>query len=346
MTSTEQTSFADYTAALEAGDTPLLGHLVLYSVFDGRVTRDDLVGWFAELGLNPDFLPAPIRPIDAFEKVTGPDGVRASYSVDDPTSTGPRRRRRTQDGHDREATLMVRHVRRDGGQVVRHVVREVRDEHQAKLSYDTRLGEAIFRRDSSSGSAHGAGAIEVTPDNTAIAELSAPEQAKVRDLLAEIHTSYRHHCTFLTGDRLRSVVRNYIEHLHAIRVRPTGGVYFVHQHHADTLAALRTLISRLGAGSHLVRVPIPDQDEMREMVIAAFTTRAQDDLNRLARDIAAAGQSGDTNSTALQALHKRFVELQAATSEHSELLNTSLDDADSALQLVQLQLSSLLAKAA
>jgi hypothetical protein len=36
---------------------PLLGHLVLYSIFDGRVTRDDLARWFTELGLNPAFLP-------------------------------------------------------------------------------------------------------------------------------------------------------------------------------------------------------------------------------------------------------------------------------------------------
>jgi hypothetical protein len=57
-------------------------------------------------------------------------------------------------------------------------------------------------------------------------------------------------------------------------VRPTGGVYFVYRTHDATLSALRVLVSRFGEGSHLSRVPIPDQDEMREMVIAAFTTRS------------------------------------------------------------------------
>jgi hypothetical protein len=57
-------------------------------------------------------------------------------------------------------------------------------------------------------------------------------------------------------------------------VRPTGGVYFVYRTHDATLSALRVLVSRFGEGSHLSRVPIPDQDEMREMVIASFTTRS------------------------------------------------------------------------
>jgi hypothetical protein len=35
---------------------------------------------------------------------------------------------------------MIRHVRRDKDQIVRHLVREVRDEAPVKLSYDTRLG--------------------------------------------------------------------------------------------------------------------------------------------------------------------------------------------------------------
>jgi hypothetical protein len=32
---------------------------------------------------------------------------------------------------------MIRPVRRDSGQIVRHVVREVRDEENTSLSYDT-----------------------------------------------------------------------------------------------------------------------------------------------------------------------------------------------------------------
>ena len=116
------------------------------------------------------------------------------------------------------------------------------------------------------------------------------------------------------------MIRTYIEALNAIRVRPTGGVYFVapppRRHPRPRCASWS---GRFGAGSHLARVPLPDQDEMREMVIAAFTTRARDDLDKLARDIAAAQRDGATGHAAIQALHKRFRDLQAATAEHAQL---------------------------
>ena len=160
-------------------------------------------------------------------------------------------------------------------------------------------------------------------------------------MLIDIRHSYRRHCTFLTGDKLRSVIRRYVEALNGIR----GGVYFVHRQHSGTLAALRTLVAQFAAGSHLVRVPLPDQDEMREMVIAAFTTKAKDDLDRLARDIATAQRDRAAGDATVQVLYKRFRDLQTATSEHAELLATSLDDTNAALRLVKLQLGSLLAQA-
>jgi hypothetical protein len=338
-----QTELAGYLETMEAEGTPLLGHMVLYSIFDSNVTRDDVEGWFSELGLDAAFLPPPIRDVDAFEKVTGPAGVRVSYPLDQPG--GRRRRRRPGQALDQVATLMVRHVRRDGRHIVRHLVREVRDERETRLSYDVRLGECVFSRNPDPDGPAGAGTLTVAPDHGAIRELPPGEQRQVQALLAQIQSAYTRHCTYLGADRLRAMLRSYIEHLNAVRVRPTGGVYFVHRRHAGTLAGLRELVRRLGGDSHLVRVPIPDQQEMREMVIAAFTTRARDDLDRLARDIAETQQAGATGQTAIAALHKRFTDLKGATAEHAELLNTSLDDTGAALQLVQAQLATLLTQA-
>ena len=73
--------------------------------------------------------------------------------------------------------------------------------------------------------------------------------------LAALQAVYQRHCTYLGSDRLPGVLRTYIEDFNAIRVRSTGGVYFVHRRCADTLAALRELVRRFGAGSHLARVP-------------------------------------------------------------------------------------------
>lgn len=345
MTSTQpgpRGGLAGYLESMEAEGAPLLGHVVMYSVFEGTVTRDDMARWFAELGLDPAFVPPPIRPVDAFEKVTGPSGIRVTYPLG---PQPPGRRRRRQDGQGREATLMIRHVRRDGGQIVRHLVREVRDEAATRLSYDVRLGECVFRRDDAPAAAPGAGSLQVTPDHAAIRELPAGEQENVAAVLAEIQAAYRRHCAYLTADRLRTVIRTYVEALNAIRVRPTGGVYFVHRTHDGTLAALRELVRRFGAGSHLARLPLPDQDEQRELIISAFTTKAREDLGKLARDIAAAQRDGQQGQATIAALHKRFLGLQAATAEHAQLLNTSLDDTGAALKLVNAQLATLLAQA-
>lgn len=340
----QQDGLTGYLEAMEAEGTPLLGYLVLYSVFEGEVTPAQMDLWFTELGLDKALAPGTIRPVDAFEKVTGPAGVRRSYPLDDPGGTAGRRRRNPQDGKGREATLMIRHVRRDKDQIVRHLVREVRDEASVKLSYDVRLAECTFRRDQAPAAEPGAGALLVTPDHAAIRQLPSAEHDQVGKVLAEIQAAYKRNCAYLTADRLRAVLRNYVEALSAIRVRPTGGVYFVYRAHDGTLAALRELVSRFGAGSHLSRVPLPDQDEMREMIIAAFTTRTGEDLDKLARDIAAAQRDGASES-AIAALHKRFTSLQRAAAEHSTLLNTSLDDTTAALMLVNVQLASLLARA-
>lgn len=338
-----QTQLASYLEAMESEGSPLLGHMVLYSIFDSNVTRDQVESWFAELGLDPAYLPPPNRDVDAFEKVTGPAGVRTSYGLDQPG--GRRRRRRTGQALDQVATLMVRHVRRDGKHIVRHLVREVRDERETRLNYDVHLGECVFSRNLDPNAPAGAGTLSVSPDHGAIRELAPAEQRQVQALLVQIESAYKRHCTYLSADRVRGMLRSYIESLNAVRVRPTGGVYFVHHRHTATLAGLRELVRRVGGGSHLVRVPIPDQEEMREMVIAAFTTRARDDLDRLARDIAETRRAGDAGETTIAALHKRFTDLKAATAEQAELLNTSLDDTGAALQLVQAQLASLLVTA-
>ncbi|MFE4263441.1 DUF6744 family protein [Streptomyces sp. NPDC056883] len=338
--------FDAYAEAMDGEGTPLLGHLVLYSIFDGKVTRDDLVDWFTELELDENLLPPPVRPVDAFERVTGPDGVRVTYPLDDPSATGPaskRGQRRSRTQLVKTATLMVRPVRRDGGQIVRHVVREVRDEEQTSLKYDTRLATCTFERDNSENSPEGAGTLTIEENRSAIAKLPEAEQTTVRQMLTDVNASFRHRCTYLTSDKLRSVVRRYVEYLSAIRVRPTGGVYFVHRQHAQALGALRELVGRFGQGSHLVRVPLPDQDEMREMIIIAFTTKAKEELDALAMDIAVAQRNGKAEDA--RKLYDRFTELQAATNEHSELLSTSLDDTRASLQLVKIQLGGLLATA-
>ncbi|MGZ3140470.1 DUF6744 family protein [Lentzea chajnantorensis] len=329
--------------AFDVGDAPLLGHLVMYSVYDAKVTPAMITQWFGELGLDTDFLPPDLRASDAYEKVTGPSGVKATYALDDPTANFRDVKQRNKPSN--LATLMIRLVRKDGGQIVHHVVREVRNEVQSKLTYDPLMAELTFKRDNEKGAAEGAGSLEIRPYQGAIKNLPPDEQDRVRKVLEEIKYWFDYRRTYLDSDKLRKVVRNYLEHLKAVMVRPGGGVYFVHAQHAETIAALHELVKRFGGmgnkKSSLTRIPLLDQEEMREMVIEAFTSKAAEELEKLAEEIAAAKRDG-AKAHVIEKLYARFRELKASTEEHSTLLSTSLDDTTSALELVQLQLSSLL----
>src|SRR5262249_40586468 len=130
--------------------------------------------------------------------------------------------------------------------------------------------------------------------------------------------------------------------LNAIRVSPKGGAYFVYAQYSDTLAVLRDLVSRFGGKSCLSRFPVPDLDEAKETIVDAFVTKAKDDLDRLATEIAAARPARTGKTTDIQALHRRFQALSASAAEHATLLNTSMEDTDAAMSLVRAQLGGLL----
>jgi hypothetical protein len=77
------------------------------------------------------------------------------------------------------------------------------------------------------------------------------------------------------------------------------------------------------------------------MVISAFVTRSDDELQKLARDIAGARQA-EAGPATIQALHNRFRGLQAAAAEHEQLPGGSIGDTRATMQLVSAQLTSLL----
>lgn len=335
-TAAKRDSLAAYEAAM--GDVPTLGYLVVYSIFDGQVTPQALELWFKQLGLDEALLPGAARPVDAFERTTTETSV--SYSLADPERTRGRKR----EPGEEVATLMVRPVAADSERIVRHLVREVRHERAKTLKYETRLAEIVFERDLSKDRDPGGGAMRIDPDPDAIGRLADNERGRVLEVISEIEYRYRHRRTYVSGDRLRSLVRKYTEGLNAVRVRTTGGVYFVGHQHAATLAALHELVARFGEGSNFARVPLPDQEEMREMVVSAWRERAREDLQRLSRDIAAARKSGASQGK-IDELLRRFRQIRATAQEHSSLLSETLEETSGAMELAELQIKDLVTRA-
>jgi len=359
MTTTPSASPQDrvssYLESVDRAGVPVLGHMVWYSVFDDAITLDELSNWFRELGLDSALLPNPVRPIDVAERVTG-SRMRVTYSLDGerPVGANGKRKRKSRSAQDREATLMARHVTRDVRQVVRHLVREVRDERAMALSYDPKMAECVFTRDHSDNAAPGAGTFDVIPNVSAIMALPDQEREHVYQCIANLRTEYRELLAFVSGDRLRELVRTYVtDVMHGVPLSPSGGVYFISREYDETLNALHELVSRFKERgqlrrpestrfSTLRRMPLLDLDESREMIQEEFTTSTRLELEKLSADIVVLRQVEEPDDEAIAALHKRFRELQAATTKHSELLSTSLDDTQSTLETVNAQLAALL----
>ncbi len=341
MTMTEPAQAEDFTAYLadlENDGAPILGHLVMYSVYESPVTPDALANWFRELDLDASFLPGEIRPSDVFEKITGPSGVHRIYSLGDAQS---KYRRNTDGDKGQTVTLMLRHVSRDGNEIVRHVVREVRDAGAKALSYDSHMATVIFRRDQDPKAAHGAGSLQVVADSAAIGNLSQAEQIKVRGMLDEINEAMQNGRIYLSADRLRAMIRNYVESLKPVRIR--SGVYFTGRQHAKTLGSLRELVRRFQSKSAVTRIPIPDSDEQREMVIAAFISQTDEELQKLSKEIREARANGvKEDSPIVKTLLRRFRELKATAAEHEKLLGNSIEDAHTSMEVVDMQLRKLL----
>jgi hypothetical protein len=328
---TRDTAFNGYLRGMGGeGADALLGHLVIYNIANvDPVGEAELRTWFEELELNTRYLPGPPRQLDAFERATS--AAKSSYPM------GGGARKRDHGKHGQTVTLMMRNVTRDETRIVRHLVRELADHDNEELSYEVCLAEAQFVRSHDPALPDGAGDMTLTPDEDEIGRLQADERGTITGLLGQIETDYENRSRYVSADRLRKMLRDYIEdELTAVRIH--AGVYFVHRRYAPTLAALRTLAGRFSG--ELTRIPLPDAAEMRTMVDGAFEAKAQADLESLARDIARA--QSDPKAYQVRKLHQRYLAVQTAAQEYQTTLDTHLAATEATLDLVQAQMASLL----
>lgn len=311
---TAATAIADYRQRMNGADT--IGDLLWFSIVGARVMRETMVDWFNELGLDDRYLPHPIKPVDAFRKATGE--ARLTYDLP---------------GDGETAELMIREVDYDNDHVVRHVMREVRDRRNKRLSYE-RVGEAIFYRQSRSAKVQGIGGAAVR--FTLHSGLDEAETTKLKAFVDLIQSHYIDLCTYLHSDAVRACVRNYVTDLNAVLLRPSGGVYFVHASRRSTVDALRTMVKRVSSQCRFDTVPLPDSTEQREMVTDAFQEEIVKATNLLLRSIGEAndkykgGKIPPTVYARIQAQYQASVE---RSEEFTRVLGLAQGRAGSALEM-------------
>ncbi|GAB3863558.1 hypothetical protein GCM10028801_31470 [Nocardioides maradonensis] len=281
----------------QIGDLPadiLLGRIVFFTIYDHPVTLPEIEKWFTELDLNRAFIPQENKRHDAFRKATKElDGLRYPMSGQ------------------RTGILLCRDVRTTGDQIIRSIVREIRDARNRKLTH----AEAIncqFNR----------GGQFVHPIR---GDLLEPEEIEhVRLAAQKMVARYNYHCAYLDNMKIRAMVRGYLKHLNCVEMKP--GVYYVNHSRDDELHRLAELVNRLGGGCHMDMIPIPNIERQRKMLTGMFEREAVGQLQELTKQIEEAVASPGKISAAKYAkMAARFSEVLQNAEEHMITLDVTQD---------------------
>lgn len=281
-----------------------------------RVTHDQLEKWFDELGLDKNFLPPPIRAYDAFRKAT--TEVSLEYPLD-------------QDGM--SATLMVREVDFDNEQIVRHVIKEVRDRRGKKLDYDPHLATLKFLRGGRTAAGKRGGE---TFKSAVMKHVTGPERQHVNSLIETANDRYKDLCANIHADTIRSIIRNYLVSLNAISVKPSGGVYFVHLSRQPTVDSLQELVQRVGQGCSFHQLPLLDTVEQREMLTDAFQTEVEDEIRKLNGEIVGLNdkvKGGKVPVTKYAEFQAKYQAILDRSEDYTRVLGLAQGRAGAALEL-------------
>lgn len=270
-----------------------IGDVLTYEFRQPKVTRDDLAAWFLELGLDEDYLPPPIKTIDAYRRATG-ELARKSFALP----------------NGQTAELFVRDVSSDGDRIIRYIVREVRDPRGKKLSYDE-VGSAVFYKASRSARRKGQGGESV---KFVLNErhVTTDDRDHVAEFIRKMDTDYKFFSLHYYTQAIRDMVRNYVVGLNAISVRSGGGLYFVHKSRRDTVLKLLELVNeRIGSGCRIHLMPLVDTGYQREMLTEAFQDEVEESCNKLAVKVAKLNEQYRGKKVP----PSKFAELQAAYSD-------------------------------
>lgn len=314
----DRTMFEQYQEQLSRlPDEDLIGDVLTFEFRQPRVTRDDLMQWFTELGLDESYVPPSIKTIDAYKRATGTE-ARRSYTLPG----------------GKTAELFVRNVSSDGDRVIRRIVREIRDPKGKKLNYDE-VGEAVFYKASRKGKKTTGGTS--VRFNLMDRYLKGDEEDEVRAFIRKMEDDYKFFSVHYYTQAIRDMVRNYVLSLNSISLRSSGGVYFVHKSRRKTLLRLAELINnKVGSGCRIHMMPLVDAGYQREMLTEAFQDQVEKQCDKLLTTVATINdqyQGKKIPPTKYAELQEAYNETLTSTEEYTRVLGLAQGRAGTALEL-------------
>jgi hypothetical protein len=258
----------------------ILGSLLWYSVTEGdtkvRVSRDDLVRWFDEAGLNPAFLPPELSPVNAFR--SGSTNLTLKYKID----------------KHRTATLRFKEVAYTNDYVLRHLLRDVTDNQDGGSHTTAHVASLRFTRNGKSKASQGYKVsvldhlVEYDLDNNKTGNtypLSDQDRAQVELILGKFQQAYAIKATFYEAQAIRELIRKVFTSTNAILAKKAGGVYFIHTDHQPTVDAIQKVLRSIGNGCDLFQTPLFDLPDALELISSGLYKEINNDVESIMRKV-------------------------------------------------------------
>ncbi len=294
-----------------------LGSLVWFTISSGESstlppTREELEGWFSELDLDTQWLPAKITAVGAFKNAAS--AMNSEYK-----NSGW------------ATTITAKDTERTTSEIVkRKILRTQRHPRDPRIHVD-KIGTLTFYRPRrvATGRLHGTESwkFELAPDLPDIDRRHA-EQA-----IAAFSKRYDELARYYEPDDMRKAVREYVlSALNAVSVRP--GVYFSHDKYKREIDAVATLVSRFGPHCSFHQLPLIDTDTQRHMLIAAIDDEMEAQVSDLLREVNAAMARYEERRVPpakVTEMRDRYLRLVERCNEHADLLELVPDRTAGAL---------------
>lgn len=257
-----------------------------------RVHYDELREWLTDLGIDQVHMPPEIKKVDAFRN--------ASSSVVREYQLPP------EHGEKRFAKLHIEDVRSDSEQVIRHVVRTVRDEQREQLSLEHMATVKFIRGGrTAKGKRHSGDHIKYQ----ILTRVRGQDREQTQELVNDFLERYDDLSSHLHAPALRGVVRSLLLSYNAVNMKSSAGLYFIHKDKWSELDQLVTLLDRIGDGCSIEEVPLIDTDEKRSSVQNALETEIEGDCKKLLSTIA------ELNAAGGRVKPTKYAEISAAYQE-------------------------------
>lgn len=300
-----------------------LGHLCWYSVPDSVViSRNDFVDKLAKEGVPFGSNIPEIRPVDVFKRGCTASERNKYYPTD---------AERTDLGLPEGCHInyLFRNSGQDKDGVYRSLVREVVDSAGHKLAYEE-ICSVVYSRT----------AVAPTPVITHSPTKFALDVE--RDIVYDVHEYFAHEADRITPYSIREFVRKGLEwHLHAVKVRPSGGIYFIQEQFSTTVGNLEKVINDIGGSFHTM--PLLDDSKQRQMLKKAFEDESLDDITVLMGEIREIMHGNKTITAERYADFKvRYDKLIKKVLEYSDVLDEAMETTSSYLELAEAQIKKLI----